>query len=91
MYGIQESIQVTETCKEIFLGATLQEWQDCNRKGPHQLRELFASLELDADDPAWITRGNEALLNRQLHELSAKLEAVDGDLGLLLSTASPSQ
>jgi allophanate hydrolase len=83
MYGIQESIQVTETCKEIFLGATLHEWQDSNRKGLHQLHELFASLELEADDPAWITRGSEALLNRQLHELSAKLEAVDGDLGRL--------
>jgi allophanate hydrolase len=83
MYGIQESIQVTETCKEIFLGATLTEWQHSNRKGLHQLHELLASLELDADDPAWISRGSESLLSLQVQELSARLHAVNGDLSRL--------
>jgi allophanate hydrolase len=85
-YGIQESIHMTRACKALFSGATLSDWQDGYRDGsllPNSLLETFGPDADDAggNDPAWITRLNEARLNLQLRDLAVWLKATNGDTG----------
>src|SRR5580700_10276363 len=80
LYCIQESIQVQIICKELFLGQTLAEWQDAYRRGTLEPRDILASFDVEANDPAWITRLDEDKIRIQLDELATRLDSVCGDL-----------
>ena len=69
-----------ETCKELFLGRTLHEWQDAYRTGALNPCNLLDTLNLQDTDPAWITRLDASKLHRQLEELALPLEELGGDL-----------
>jgi allophanate hydrolase len=77
---------MTPACKALFSGATLSDWQDGYRNGSLLLNSLLEAFGPDVDDagrndPAWITRLDEARLNVQLRELAMWLEAARGDTG----------
>ena len=74
---------MTPTCKDIFSGWTLAEWQDGYRSGSQQPRSLLEALDLKANDTAWITRIDEARFNAQIDDLDARLEEVGGDFNKL--------
>ena len=74
---------MTSTCKEIFSGRTLAEWQDGYRSGSQQPRNLLEALDLKANDTAWITRIDGARFNAQIDDLDARLEEVGGDFNKL--------
>ena len=66
-----------------FSGITLFDWQDAYRMGaiqPHQLLEL---LDLNVNDPAWITRLDRERLSSQLEFLERRIDEVEGDLARL--------
>lgn len=69
-----------ETCKDLFLGWTLTEWQAGYRSGALDPRNLFDTLDLREGDPAWITRLDDAKLRSQLQELAVLLKQAGGDL-----------
>jgi allophanate hydrolase len=71
------------TCKELFFGWTLAEWQAAYRSGSLHPRALSEALDLRADDPAWISRLDEAKLQSQLEGLAARLDEVSGDMSKL--------
>ena len=52
-------------------------------------RALIESLDLEADDPAWITRLNEKMLCAQLDYLAGRLQDVGGDLRQLPLYGAP--
>ena len=80
LYCIQESIQVQIICKELFLGQTLAEWQHAYRQGTLEPSDISAYFDVEAHDPAWITRLDEDKIRIQLDELAARLDSVCGDL-----------
>jgi allophanate hydrolase len=61
-------------------GATLTDWRDMYIRGAVNPVDLIGALDLQADDPAWITRLDEKNLRTQLDYLAARLEEVSGDL-----------
>lgn len=65
--------------KQNLQGLTLREWQDLYRGGLDPA-DALRSLRLQADDPAWISRIDEARLTPQLDSLTARLREVNGDL-----------
>ena len=80
LYCIQESIQVQNICKALFLGQTVAEWQAAYRRGALEPRDLLASVDLNANDPAWITRLDEDKFHEQIDELATRFDSVSGDL-----------
>ncbi len=70
-------------CKEIFFGRTLAEWREDYLRGTLQPHSMLESLDLDADDPAWISRINQERIDSQLDYLAALLREADGDVARL--------
>ena len=69
-----------ETCKDLFFGWTLTEWQEGYRSGALDLGNLLDTLDLRQNDPAWITRLDETRLHPQVEELALLFEKAGGDL-----------
>lgn len=74
---------MTSTCKDIFLGWTLAEWRDAYRGGGLQPRNLLETLDLKADDKAWISRIDTTGFHSQLEDLAARLDQAEGDFARL--------
>jgi allophanate hydrolase len=74
---------VQNICKDLFLGQTVAEWQAAYRRGALEPRDILASLDIEANDPAWITRPDEDKFHEQIDELAARLDSVSGDLSRL--------
>lgn len=70
---------MTPICKDIFSGWTLAEWHDGYRRGTIHPRNLLEALDLQTDDPAWITRIDQARFSAQVEDLEARLQEVGGD------------
>lgn len=77
---IQESIQVSKTCKDLFLGATLAQWQEAYRCNELRLEDLALWIDLQQQDPAWITRLTWERLQAQIQYLEDLRRRVNGDL-----------
>lgn len=74
---------MTDTCKDLFLGATLAQWQQAYRSGELRPEDLALWIDLQQEDPAWITPLTPETLQTQINDLENLLRRVHGDLNRL--------
>jgi allophanate hydrolase len=72
-----------ETCKALFSGATLSEWQTGYRSGGIRPRDLLEIVDSSSRDPAWITPLDEDRLCLQVEALADMLVRAGGEFSRL--------
>jgi allophanate hydrolase len=71
--------QMSEICKAVFSGATVDEWRAGYRGGTSRPEDLLEIVDGGAHDPAWISLLNENRLRAQLAELADLLDRAGGE------------
>ena len=74
---------MSELCKAVFSGATVDEWQASYRSGRSRPQDLLEIVAGGAGDPAWISVLNENRLRMQIAELAGLLDRAGGDFSRL--------
>lgn len=69
-----------ETCKVLFSGWTLEDWRNAYQNGVLQPSDLLETLDLQADDAAWISRLDASKLAMQMEYLAELIEQNGGNL-----------